>query len=103
MSNQPWDTKQMFEYLRDDLNANREENRALANETNRKIDKLTDMLSTHVSDDAKNFKEISERLGCIEITDQTKDRVKDRSWGRFTGWAVALAAWVHPLIMYFRQ
>lgn len=98
-----WDTKQMFEYLRDDIKANREENRALANETNRKIDKLTDMLSLHVSDDAKNFKELSDRVGCIEVTGTTTEKIKEKGWGHLTGWAVAIAAWVTAFVMYFHK
>lgn len=93
----------MFEYLREDIQTNREENRALANETNRKIDKLTEMMISHVSDDAKNFKELSERVACIEVVDQTKDRIGEKSWGHFSGWVAMFVAFGTMLVMFFHK
>lgn len=110
MDNNQWSTQQMFEYLRDDLKANREENRLLAQETNRKIDSLTDMLRLHVTDDTKNFKDLtdsqskmSERIACIEVTGTTVEKVKERNWTHFSGWITAAIAFGTMLVIYFQK
>ena len=98
-NNNHWDAKQMFEYLRDDIKINREENRQLATETNAKIDRLVDMLSKHVADDSRNFQDLQARIGNVETTDKTKDAVKKTGWERIGQWALIVVGIVTAYIL----
>jgi len=98
-NNNHWDAKQMFEYLRDDIKINREENRQLATETNAKIDRLVDMLSKHVADDSRNFQDLQARIGSIETTDKTKDAVKKTGWERIGQWALIVVGIITAYIL----
>jgi hypothetical protein len=134
-----WDAKTMFEMLLQNQKTNREEARAdtkeareenlrLSKETNAKIDLMiqtftnqmtgiSSTLNTHVTDDAKNFKEqtknatdnfqlLSDRIKGIEATDDATKEVTEKGTGHFHKVVGTIVGSVSVLILmwhYFIQ
>jgi hypothetical protein len=95
------DFTRMFEYLREDFKAAREETRDGFQAVNTKLDKLNDALTTHCADDNKNFDALGARIGKMETAASVKESIATKSWDRFAGWCGLILAAILAAITWF--